>query len=415
MASTLQIANLTTIFQFAGFKSHVIGYLWLIAPLAGLFGQPVIGILSDNFQSKYGRRRPLFLLSTVLGFVGLLFLPFVHGFFLLIFIMTLIDIGSNGNAQLSRALVLDLTRGNDRVRALSCSTAMAGLGAMAGGLLPCMMMYLFQESGPKTQTPAYLKTTFVIGAFVYLIVCLITFAKTREKRTNHFMRTIAFNQSFSWQDILAKVKKLPAGFWKLSYTLFFAWVAIFSIWNYLNIDIAQTILGMPSFMTDDLEQAGEYLAEANILTSFYCVILQLASMFFAFLIPFFNKYWSIKKIFTMGLTVGGISIILMAFTTNRYLMVFLMIFYGISWATLTTCPYDIFAKLISKKNHGFYMGIINVAIVFPQIVIGLLLGFLYKHCFASEAYNIILMAGIFLIMSGFLNYKLQFMRKESMQ
>ena len=71
LASTLQIANLSTTLQFAGFKSHLITYLWLIAPITGLICQPIIGLVSDNMHSKFGRRRPLFLLSKLMVLYGI--------------------------------------------------------------------------------------------------------------------------------------------------------------------------------------------------------------------------------------------------------------------------------------------------------------------------------------------------------
>jgi maltose/moltooligosaccharide transporter len=416
LASTLQIANLSTILQFAGFKAHVIGYLWLIAPLTGMICQPVIGLLSDNLYTQYGRRRPLFLASTLMGFLGLLFLPFTQSSILLIALIVLLDIGANGNAQLARALILDLTRGKERVKSFSWATALAGLGAMSAGVLPWILLHFCSfAQGEAYQLPAYIRATFLTGAILYLFFSLITFFMVKERNVKkRYGSQITYKDLLPFAKIIAAMKKLPGGFWKLSYTLFFAWIAIFSLWNYLNIDIAQAILHMPPMVTDDLEKSGRYLAQANVLTSFYFSILQLSSTLFALSIPALNRRFSIKQIFTMGLMIGGFSLIIMALTSNKYFMVLLMIFYGITWATLSICPYDIFAKLISKKNYGFYMGIFNLAIVLPQIIIGLFLGVIFKYFFSSQAYHIILMAGIFLLASSLFNLK-QRLRKINMR
>jgi maltose/moltooligosaccharide transporter len=113
-------------------------------------------------------------------------------------------------------------------------------------------------------------------------------------------------------------------------------------------------------------------------------------------------------VFTLGLFSGGISLILITATSNKYTIAILMVLYGVSWATLTICPYDIFAKIIPKKNNGYYMGIINMAVVIPQIVTGLFLGPLYKFVFSQQASKIILMAGFLLMVSALLSMRRQF-------
>lgn len=417
LASTLQIANLSTILQFAGFKSHLISYLWLIAPMTGLICQPIIGILSDNMHSKYGRRRPLFLFSTVCGVCGIIFLPFTSNWLLLILLIILLDIGANGNAQLARALILDLTKGKQRTQAFSWSSALSGLGSMFGGMLPWLLINIFHFSNKpeyKQMLPLYIKYTFLIGAFLYLFFSCITLLMVKENKTKKNPNQQAvYKKLFSFgKNMVVSVKKLPLLFWDLSYILLFAWIATFSVWNYLNINIAQTIFDMPHHLSDNLEKTGSYLAQANVWTSTYMGILQLSSTLFAFLIPIINKHFSIQRIFSFGLLVGGISLIIITWTTNTHIIALLMILYGITWSTLTICPYDIFAKIIPKTNNGYYMGIINIAIVLPQILTGLFLGSIYKFAFSQQASKIILMAGLLLIIGALFSLRKQFNKKS---
>jgi maltose/moltooligosaccharide transporter len=413
LVSTIQIANLTTILQFAGFQSHLITYLWILAPITGLICQPIIGIISDNMHSKFGRRRPLFLVSTVLGLCGVLFLPFTSHPLLLILLIILLDLGANGNAQLSRALILDLTTGKERTRAFSWSSALSGLGSLCGGMLPWLLIHIFHFSNQpeyKGLLPLYIKYTFVISAFFYLFFSCITLFMIKEKKTNKNLNKSQFDNVFLFfkKNTIKSIKKLPNIFWDLSYILLFAWIAVFSVWNFLNIDIAQTVFQMPTTSVDDMNKTGSYIAQANIWTSTYIGILQLSSTIFAFLIPFLNKYLRIQQVFTLGLFSGGISLILITATSNKYTIAILMVLYGVSWATLTICPYDIFAKIIPKKNNGYYMGIINMAVVIPQIVTGLFLGPLYKFVFSQQASKIILMAGFLLMVSALLSMRRQF-------
>lgn len=420
LASTLQIANLSTILQFAGFKSHLISYLWIIAPVTGLICQPVIGILSDNMHSRFGRRRPLFLISTLFGLCGILFLSFTTSSLLLILLIILLDVGTNGNAQLSRALILDLTKGKQRTRAFSWSCALSGLGSIFGGMLPWLLINVLHFSNKpeyKGVLPLYVKYTFVISAIFYLISSCVTLVMVKEKKA-----TKNNNQSAAYQillffkrDMIVSIRKLPLLFWDLSYILLFAWIAIFSVWNYLNIDIAQILFQMPASVNENLDKTGSYLTRANVWTSTYIGILQLSSTLFAFLIPVLNKHFSIQRIFSFGLLMGGMSLIAITCTANTYVIAVLIIFYGMTWSTLTICPYDIFATFIPEKNNGYYMGIINIAIVFPQILAGLFLGSVYRLVFSHQASRIILMAGLFLIISALFSLRKQFNKKQGPQ
>ena len=48
--------------------------IWLAGPFSGMVVQPIIGVLTDNTKSRFGRRRPYLLggaLITALAFVGI--------------------------------------------------------------------------------------------------------------------------------------------------------------------------------------------------------------------------------------------------------------------------------------------------------------------------------------------------------
>lgn len=401
LAGMLQVTYLSTLLQFAGFKSHLISYLWLVPPITGLICQPLIGLLSDNVHTKFGRRRPFFIFSTLSGVLGLLLLPFTHHFLLLLMLIILLDIGTNGNSQILRAFILDVTKGQDRIKALSWTSALGSLGAVFGCLLPWILIHLlsFSTVPVKQGLPFYIQLIFMLGAGIYFACAFITLITIKEP--------VIFKQNlkitFLLKDLFRALTKLPKKFLELSYVLFFVWIAFFSVWNYLNIAVAQTILHMPVEWTDNLERSGAYLSRANVWTAGYFGIVQLSSTLFAFFIPWLNKRLSTSKILTIGLMSGGLSLILISLSIDKYHIVFFTIFYGIAWAILQTCPYDIFATLIPKKNNGYYLGIFNIAVVLPQILTGLTLGLIYQYIFLNKAFMVILMSGICLLIGLFLN------------
>lgn len=59
--------------------------VWIAGPLSGLIVQPVIGVLSDENTSKWGRRRPMMVLGAAVVAAAMLVLGFTKelvGFFI---------------------------------------------------------------------------------------------------------------------------------------------------------------------------------------------------------------------------------------------------------------------------------------------------------------------------------------------
>jgi solute carrier family 45 protein 1/2/4 len=59
--------------------------VWIAGPLSGLIVQPVIGVISDQSKSKWGRRRPIIAAATLVVTCSLLALGFtkeIVGFFI---------------------------------------------------------------------------------------------------------------------------------------------------------------------------------------------------------------------------------------------------------------------------------------------------------------------------------------------
>src|SRR5512141_3238743 len=54
---------------------HEVGIVWAAGPLAGIFGQVIIGLISDKVWFWGGRRRPFILIGGTLAALMLLALP----------------------------------------------------------------------------------------------------------------------------------------------------------------------------------------------------------------------------------------------------------------------------------------------------------------------------------------------------
>ena len=69
----LQNANTSRIFQTLGAEVDTLAILWIAAPLTGLLVQPIIGHFSDRTWTRFGRRRPYFLVGAILTTLALIY------------------------------------------------------------------------------------------------------------------------------------------------------------------------------------------------------------------------------------------------------------------------------------------------------------------------------------------------------
>ena len=76
IAFGLQNANVSRIFQTLGAEVDNLAYLWIAGPVTGLLVQPLVGHFSDHRWTRFGRRRPYFLLGALLAGASLFAMPY---------------------------------------------------------------------------------------------------------------------------------------------------------------------------------------------------------------------------------------------------------------------------------------------------------------------------------------------------
>ena len=71
---------------------------------------------------------------------------------------------------------------------------------------------------------------------------------------------------------------------------------------------------------------------------------------------------------------------------------------GIGWAAIVSLPFAIMSEVVDKSRMGFYMGMFNLSIVIPQLLVSLAVGLIVEN---SANKNIVfLISGVTLAMSA---------------
>lgn len=423
MGFALQNANASRILQTFGADVHHLSWFWLIAPIMGLVVQPVIGHYSDNTWTRFGRRKPFFLVGALLASVGMVLIPqadmfiaFLPALWVGAGMLMIMDASFNIAMEPFRALVADNLSDDQATQGFSIQTVLIGIGAVVGSWMPWALAnwFGFEKTAADGSVPENLIWSFIIGAAVLVISILITIFTTKEYSPEelasfddekaHADALLESGEAPKAQltDIFKDFAAMPAIMRQLSWVQFFSWFALFGMWVFAVPAVAQHIYGLPvdDSSSEAYNEAGNWV---GILFGVYNAISAIA----AFLLPAIAKKLSRKKTHAYSLLIGGLGLLLIYIVPDENWLLLPMLCIGIAWASILSMPYAMLAGSISPKKMGVYMGIFNFFIVIPQIINGIIGGPMVKYVYNDQAIYALVVSGISFIVAGVLAFNIK--------
>eukprot|EP00249_Psilotum_nudum_P013694 c24461_g1_i1 orf=446-1894(+) len=197
----LQLSLLTPYVQELGISHVWASYIWLCGPVSGMLVQPLVGHLSDQCESQWGRRRPFIVTGALLIVVAVIIIAFsadlgyVFGDTFLsrpraitIFVLGfwILDLANNTMQGPCRALLADFT-GKDHRRTRRANTFYSlfmGVGNVLGYATGSYNGW--HKILPFTQTVACgvscanLKSAFLLDTIVLIITTALCATATQE-------------------------------------------------------------------------------------------------------------------------------------------------------------------------------------------------------------------------------------------
>ncbi|AXA94212.1 MFS transporter [Massilia sp. YMA4] len=397
----LQNANTSRIFSTLGANPDELALFWLAAPVTGLLVQPVIGYLSDNtWHPTWGRRRPFFFLGALLASVALFLMPNSHMLWMAVAVLWMMDAGINVSMEPFRAFVGDKLDASQQTAGFAMQTFFIGCGAVIASLLPTIFAdYLGVSNTPVNGgVPDTVRYAFYAGGSVFMLAVLYTMftsderppedlAAFRQQRGKGFAHAIG--------EILDGFFHMPKTMVQLAFVQFFTWIGLFAMWIYTTSAVAENVFGSTDAQSAVYQDAGNYV---GIMFAVYSGVSALA----AFILPVLARLTSRKAVHMLCLIIGGISLASVFTIHDKQMLVVPMIGIGIAWASILTMPYAILAGALPASRMGYYMGVFNFFVVIPQIVSGLLLGFVTTHFFGGHTGNTLALGGASMALAGIL-------------
>jgi len=399
---SLQMGNMSAIYEYLGATPEQIPGLWLAAPMTGLIVQPIIGYMSDRtWHPRLGRRRPYFLVGAILSSLALFIMPNASTIWMAAGTLWILDSCINVSMEPFRAFVADNLDKKQQPMGFAMQSMFIGLASFIAGYLPQKLVQWFGVSRDKAAggIPQNIMYSFYIGAAVFLIAVLYTVFKSKEyppADLNWRDKVKESNKGFGGgvREIFETVMNMPDRMKRLALVNFLTWPGLFLMWFYYSTGVASNIFkGDPKTNSDIYTQGLEF---ANTTSA----ILNLVTFAFSFSLPFWVGKIGKKYTHTICLLIGGAGLVSVNYVENPNMLYLSMGMVGIAWASVLSMPYSMLAGCIPSAKMGIYMGIFNFFIVLPEIIASLFFGKIMVNFLHNDRLLAVQVGGVLLILAG---------------
>ena len=394
----LQLANMSPIYKYLHAEESQLPYLWLAGPITGLIIQPIIGSMSDRTWNRLGRRRPYFLVGAILASIALFFMPDSSALWMAAGLLWILDASINITMEPFRAFVADKLPEEQRTLGFVMQSFFIGIGQTLANALPYVFTLLGVVGVMATGIPLSVDYSFKIGAIVFLVAVLWTVVSTKEyppEDIEAFMRMKRERKGVlaGFAEIFSSVAEMPSTMKQLAVVQFFTWFALPCMWQFFGIAVARHVFGAPDERSPLFAQGTEWGGLCFAVYNVVCFVI-------AFLLPSMAKATSRKTVHLIALVCGGIGLISVLFVTNKWMLFASMAGVGIAWASILSMPYVILSTAVPPARMGVYMGVFNLFIVIPQIVMSLIVPSIFNNVLGGDPRNAVVLGGISLLIAA---------------
>ncbi|MBO9624016.1 MAG: MFS transporter [Sphingomonas sp.] len=442
----LQNANMSRIFQTFGAKIDDLSWLWVAAPLTGLLVQPVIGHMSDRtWLGRIGRRGPYFVAGAILAALALVVMPLAPALLFAALLLWMLDASLNVSMEPFRAFVGDMLRKDQHAAGYAVQTAFIGAGAVVGSIFPWVLEHLgVSNEAVGGAVPDTVRVAFWFGGAALFLAVLWTVLTTREYSPEEMavfdgvraeeaagapsLAGRGYGSSIAWlaagalvmlavaplglekevyllggllagyglasavgialaragsstnmlSSIVGDFSGMPLLMKRLAVVQFFSWSALFIMWINTTPIVAQHFFGAPDATSPLFQQGANWV---DVLFATYNGVAAVAALT---LLPFLAARIGQARTHMVGLLCGAAGYASFFLIRDPRWLLASEIGIGIAWASILAMPYAILASSLPQRKLGIYMGLFNVFVVVPQLLVATVMGSIMKRFFPGE-------------------------------
>ncbi|HEX6186315.1 MAG TPA: MFS transporter [Pyrinomonadaceae bacterium] len=396
----LQLANMSPIYRYLNAEESSLPYLWLAGPITGLLVQPVIGAMSDRTWTKLGRRRPYFLVGALLASAALFVMPNSGAVWMAAGLLWILDASINITMEPFRAFVADKLPDEQRTTGFVMQSFFIGIGQTLANALPLILTAAGVTGVLASGIPLSTDYAFKIGAFAFLAAVLWTVISSKEYPPEDMEEFLRMKRQHAgvlggFREIFSSIREMPPTMKQLAVVQFFTWFALPCMWQFFGLTVARHVYGAAGPEDAGFREGTEWGGLCFAVYNVVCFLI-------AFLLPALARATSRKGVHIIALLCGGLGLLSVYFAGpgDRYLLWLSMAGVGVAWASILSMPYVILSGSVPSHRMGVYMGVFNLFIVIPQVVMSFLTPYLIRHVLGTDPLNVVLLGGLSMLVAA---------------
>ena len=396
----LQLANMSPIYRYLNAEESSLPYLWLAGPITGLLVQPVVGAMSDRTWTRLGRRRPFFLVGAILASAALFVMPNSGAVWMAAGLLWILDASINITMEPFRAFVADKLPEEQRTTGFVMQSFFIGIGQTLANALPIILTAAGVTGVLASGIPLSTDYAFKTGAFAFLAAVVWTVITSKEYPPEDMEAFLRMKREHAgllggFREIFSSIAEMPTTMKQLAVVQFFTWFALPCMWQFFGITVARHVYGAagpedPGFR-EGTEWGGLCFAVYNVV----CFLI-------AFLLPALARFAGRKGVHLIALLCGGLGLLSVYFAGpgDQYFLWLSMAGVGVAWASVLSMPYVILSSSVPPHRMGVYMGVFNLFIVIPQVVMSFITPYLIRHVLGDDPLNVVMLGGLSMLVAA---------------
>jgi len=358
-----------------GLDIHEIGIVWAAGPIAGILGQPIVGLISDKVWFLGGRRRPFIIVGGILTALAILALTSIDT------INTTLGIGSLLAVAITVALTLDLAINIsfNPTRAIIADVTPEGQARTKGYTWMQSVSNLFGSLAYLTGALLDNYVLIYVGVVVILLFSIIPLFYIEEPR--ELIKEDKEDNS--------KTQTNWVELFKIYFAHGFSWLGIQTMFIYLFAFLEQRLTVVDDNLLGSIQGWAFFIL--NAVGAFLPILL---------LQPFTKKIGQVRtqqiSVFTMSLAYFAIAL----FADTAIMLYIFFIILSIGWSAVVSLPFAIMSENVDKQRMGFFMGIFNLSVVIPQLLASFVIGYFVQSYIKTNAGIAFIISGTALFLSA---------------
>jgi maltose/moltooligosaccharide transporter len=189
-------------------------------------------------------------------------------------------------------------------------------------------------------------------------------------------------------NIVGDFSGMPSIMKRLAVVQFFTWLALYTMWVFTGPVVAQNFYASPDPASAGYQEAGNWV---GVLFAVYNGVAAIAALA---LLPWLAKLIGKARTHMICLLAGAAGYASFFLIHDPKMLIVSEIGIGIAWASILAMPYAILASSLPQRKLGIYMGLFNVFIVVPQLLVATVMGSIMKAFFPGQPIWTMLAAAI---------------------